>query len=90
MYPPVMPTSKVELFIKGIKLLDLDVMSKSDPQVHLFMKDKMSGRWLAVGNTEVINDNLNPVFSKSIQMDYRFEEVQQLKFVYVSASDPYS
>lgn len=29
----------------------------------------------------MISDNLNPKFVRSIQLDYRFEEVQRLKFV---------
>ena len=30
--------------------------------------------------TELIKNNLNPEFSKAIELDYRFEEVQKLKF----------
>ena len=32
------------------------------------------------GRTEWIKNSLNPEFSKAIEMDYRFEEVQNLKF----------
>jgi hypothetical protein len=32
------------------------------------------------GRTEWIKNNLNPSFTKTFQIDYRFEEVQQLRF----------
>lgn len=48
------PTSRVELFIKGRGLLDLDVLSKSDPQVHVFQRDVRTGKWLELGRTEQI------------------------------------
>lgn len=32
-----------------------------------------------IGNTETITDNLNPIFVRSIMVEYRFEEVQELK-----------
>jgi len=31
--------------------------------------------------TELIKDSLNPVFVKGLEIDYRFESVQRLKFV---------
>ena len=35
---------------------------------------------LQYARTECIQNNLNPEFSKAIEMVYRFEEVQKLKF----------
>jgi len=34
---------------------------------------------MEVGKTEVIMNNLNPEFAKPIEIDYFFEEEQQLK-----------
>lgn len=35
---------------------------------------------LQFARTELIQNNQNPQFTKAIQMDYRFEEMQKLKF----------
>ena len=35
---------------------------------------------LQYGRTEWLQDDLNPQFTTTIEMDYRFEEVQPLKF----------
>ncbi len=40
----------------------------------------MSFANLQYARTECIQNNLNPEFSKAIEMVYRFEEVQKLKF----------
>lgn len=37
--------------------------------------------WSQYARTEWIQNNLNPEFSKSIEMVYKFEEVQRLKFL---------
>jgi hypothetical protein len=40
-----------------------------------------NGLWQEVGRTEVVQNNLNPVFKKKVEMDYTFEKQQQLKFL---------
>lgn len=58
--------------------------------VVLYVMDTQS-RWIEYARTEtirfcvltyvlIIRDNLNPKFVKTFQMDYRFEEVQPLRF----------
>ena len=42
--------------------------------MHLWLTNTQFAR------TELIKNSLNPRFSRAIQMDYRFEEVQQLQF----------
>jgi hypothetical protein len=45
---PDLPTSlesKVELFISGRKLKDLDAFSKSDPICHVYMYSEKNKRW---------------------------------------------
>ena len=67
----------------------MDVLSKSDPQVWVYLQDAtQSGRWMQLGKTEVIQDNLNPKFTKSIVVDYYFEQVQHLKFVVLDIDKP--
>ena len=79
--PAPVPCSRVELRIRCIDLPDMDVLSKSDPQVRVYLTDaRTGGREKLIGETEIIWDNLNPTFSKSIELDYYFEEVQQLRF----------
>ncbi|XP_007431045.3 copine-2-like, partial [Python bivittatus] len=69
---------RVELSVCGQNLLDRDVTSKSDPFCVLFME--INGKWTEIDRTETAVNNLNPAFSKKFIVDYRFEEVQKLKF----------
>ncbi|RWS11942.1 copine-8-like isoform X1 [Dinothrombium tinctorium] len=73
-------TSKLELSISCRNLINADLISKSDPQVVVYMKDSFRGDYFEIGRTEVIDDNLNPDFVKKIAVDYNFETVQNLKF----------
>lgn len=72
------PSTKVELHISCKNLLDLDVLSKSDPVVVVYTLD--GARPVEFARTERIENNLNPEFSKAVQMNYRFEEIQKLRF----------
>lgn len=72
---------RVVLYMSCRKLKDLDVMSKSDPQVEVYLKDKTSQNWSLIGKTEIIKDNLNPDFITSVECDYFFEREQHVKFV---------
>lgn len=74
-------TSQVELSISCKNLPDCDVITKSDPQVIVYMLD-LSGtdKVCEIGRTEVIQDNLNPKFAKKILIQYHFEQIQHLRF----------
>jgi hypothetical protein len=39
-----------------------------------------SQTWQEYGRTEIIKNNLNPEFATKFLIDYRFEELQKLKF----------
>ena len=56
--------TKVELSFSCTDLLDMDVFSKSDPFIVLYMNtgytSQSNAGWVKVGRTEVIYDNLNP------------------------------
>jgi hypothetical protein len=67
---------RVALFLSCRKLKDLDAVSKSDPQVEVYIKDRAAPHWTLVGKTEIVNNNLNPDFSKFIECDYYFEREQ--------------
>jgi hypothetical protein len=55
-------------------------MSKSDPQVDVYMRENKNGNWVKIGQTERITNNLNPDFAKQIETSYYFEKEQFLKF----------
>ena len=69
---------RVELFIAGRKLKDLDAFSKSDPQCRVF--EMINNSWVLRGSTEQIKNNLNPDFTQKITINYFFEKMQKLKF----------
>ena len=68
----------VEIHVSCKNLLDLDVFSKSDPMVVMYTMN--NAIWKEHGKTEIIYDNLNPVFTKPFKIEYNFEEHQKLKF----------
>lgn len=74
------------------KLQNQDAVSLSDPQVFMFLEDPCTGKWAKEphSSTERIKDNLNPVFVKGLQIDYRFEAVQRIKFVVYDIDDKHS
>ncbi|KAL0479669.1 hypothetical protein AKO1_010951 [Acrasis kona] len=73
--------SRLELSFGCRKLKNMDVLSKSDPQIVMYMRDNPQTEWVEVGRTEMIKDNLNPKFVKSIIVTYYFEKNQQCKFL---------
>jgi len=56
-------------------LKNMDTFSLSDPQIIIYSVSE-NGEKIEVDKTEIIWDNLNPVFSKSITLDYIFERRQ--------------
>lgn len=85
--PPMEPCGQdVELYFQGRQLKDLDTFSKSDPQVRLFIKEGPSAQWKKLGETEVIENNLNPDWKTTIKLFYQFE-VNQTVRIEVSDSD---
>ncbi|XP_020897999.1 copine-5 [Exaiptasia diaphana] len=74
------PATQVELHVSCRNLADLDVFSKSDPMVVMFVQALGTKEWREHGRTEVIMNNLNPDFVKKFTINYFFEEVQKLKF----------
>lgn len=76
---------KVECFFSCRKLKDMDFIGKSDPQVILYVKEGTSTLWRKVGETEVIQDNLNPDFKKTIEAFYQFEVNQSVKIEVVDS-----
>jgi hypothetical protein len=76
--PALFDRSKVELFFSCRSLPNLDTLSKTDCQLKIF-QGTIQGGWVESGRTEIINDNLNPDFAKSIVTDYIFEQTQKFR-----------
>lgn len=78
--PPqlVSPFTKLQLFISCSNLKDVDILGSSDPFVIIYMKE--GEVWKQIGKTEMIKDNLNPLFQTSFFINYFFEKHQYLKF----------
>ena len=72
--------SKVELHISCKGLQNKDTFSKSDPIVSVRLFNKLRKDWYEVDRTDCVKNNLDPQFSKTIYLDYRFEEVQKIQF----------
>ncbi|KAL8166410.1 hypothetical protein V2J09_007909 [Rumex salicifolius] len=71
--------TQLELSLSAKDLLDMDIMSKSDPMVVVYQK-KRNGNLDEIGRTEVILNNLSPEWIKKVQISYQFETVQTLEF----------
>lgn len=71
---------EVVLFFKGRELADLDVFSKSDPFVVAHVKEEGQAEWAKVGQTEVVDNELNPNFQTPVRLTYSFEKKQHLRF----------
>jgi Ca2+-dependent lipid-binding protein len=60
-------------------LKNKDLTSKSDPCCVIYTKNA-SEEWNEIGRTETIQNNLNPTFQRSFELDYIFDEIQQVRF----------
>ncbi|GER49043.1 calcium-dependent phospholipid-binding protein [Striga asiatica] len=68
----------IELSLSASKLLDLDIVSKSDPMAVVYTR--RDGKLEELGRTEVIMNNLDPNWIQKINITYHFEIVQPLIF----------
>eukprot|EP00004_Rigifila_ramosa_P020703 TRINITY_DN540_c0_g1_i1.p1 TRINITY_DN540_c0_g1~~TRINITY_DN540_c0_g1_i1.p1 ORF type:complete len:566 (-),score=171.68 TRINITY_DN540_c0_g1_i1:15-1691(-) len=60
------------------ELVNMDLMSKSDPMIVVSLKDAKD-KWQEIGRTEMIKDNLNPVFQRQVTTKFYFEKVQKIR-----------
>ncbi|KAL2935545.1 Protein BONZAI 1 [Bienertia sinuspersici] len=71
--------SQIELSLSATSLRDRDVLSKSDPMVVIYTKER-DGRLGEMGRTEVVLNSLNPTWIQKVNVTYHFELVQTLVF----------
>ena len=81
-------SEKLEIFISCGNLPKLDIGSPSDPFVIISQKNEQNNKYFQLSKTEIVQDNNNPEFTKQIQIDYKFEEVQLLRFDIYDADSP--
>eukprot|EP00299_Pterocystis_sp_00344_P010917 c4_g1_i1.p1 GENE.c4_g1_i1~~c4_g1_i1.p1 ORF type:complete len:533 (-),score=151.34 c4_g1_i1:63-1571(-) len=55
--------------------------------VVVYVKSGSASIWTEVGRTERLTDTLNPDFAQLVFMEYRFEEIQSLKFLVVDVDN---
>ncbi|KAK9146822.1 hypothetical protein Sjap_006725 [Stephania japonica] len=72
-------STQLEFSLSASKLRDLDVLSKSDPMAVVYSK-KGDGTLAELGRTEVVLNQLDPVWVGKIPVNYHFEIVQPLVF----------
>ncbi|KAM9962622.1 hypothetical protein ACTFIR_005538 [Dictyostelium discoideum] len=77
------PKSKIEIRIKCKDLTSKDLLSQSDPQAIVYLKQQQRNDWIQQGKTEKLKNQKSPEFKQSITVDYHFEEVQLLKIVVI-------
>ena len=54
---------RITLTVSCRNLKNLDVISKSDPQVFVYSREAKNPNWIEIGKTERVTNNLNPDFS---------------------------
>jgi len=71
----------VELYVSCKNLANKDYFSKSDPVCVLYeYPPYANSKPIKLGMTETIQNNVNPVFTKALKIDYYFERHQLLRF----------
>ena len=68
--------------MEGRELVDLDFFSVSDPICSLYTRDSnvKYASWHLIGETEVIDNNLNPKWIKSFSVWFHFTKDLDLQF----------
>ena len=75
--------------MEGRDLVDLDFFSVSDPICLLKTRDSnvSYGTWHHIGETEVIDNNLNPKWIKSFSVWFHFTKDLDLRFMVNNYND---
>lgn len=69
---------KVGIHISAKNLPKLHTFNMTDPYAAIFLLDKKRNMLVGSGVTEVVKDSLNPQFAKIFNLDYLFEEAQEV------------
>ena len=74
-------TSVVEISVSCLGLKKMDLVSKSDPLLILYIRDTLTSKLTEVGRTETIPNCSDPQFKKTFLLPYYFHVEQPLRFV---------
>ena len=79
----------MQLFVEGKDLVDLDIFTVSDPMCTLKTRNsnKDYDPWILSGETEVIDNNLNPKWIQHFTVGYMFQKDIDLWFQVWNVSD---
>jgi hypothetical protein len=66
--------NKVIVKIECRDLLDIELISKSDPYAVLYLRGEKEKNWRRIGRTETQKDNLDPQFDTEFKLNYYFEK----------------
>lgn len=69
----------VELFLAGRDLPNVEIFSKSDPQCDIYYTVE-GEKEILLGETEVVYNNLDPNWEKSLTLEYLDDVKQSLRF----------
>ena len=72
----------VQIFVSATKVKNMDMMTDSDPQCSLKSRPMFDEDtpWKFLGDTEVIDNNLNPQWLRHFSINYVFHLDKELKF----------
>ena len=76
----------IELYLACRNLVNLDIMTDTDCFLKIF--ENVGGTWNLLGQTEIIYNNLNPEFTKTIETKFYFERKQPFKIQAFHADSP--
>jgi len=68
----------IDIFLACRQLKNMDLVGATDAQIKVF--SEVMGREIPYGETEVVNDSLNPNFTTTIRFEYHFEKKQPIRF----------
>jgi len=72
-------SEKVDFYLSCRGLPKMDITSNTDPFCVVFVKDPQTHSFVEMGRTDVIMDTQSPDWTCQFVIDYRFEEVQNLR-----------
>ena len=75
----VKPPNICTIYLEAHKLPNLDLASKSDPFARVYIRELKNKSWAFVGETEVVENNLDPRWNTSMKVNYYFEKKQIMK-----------
>ena len=68
----------LQIHLSCKNLPNLDLLSKTDPIAIVYERSNKTNDWVEKGRTEMIKDCLDPIFIKTIDLNYTFHQIQQV------------